>query len=576
MRRPMTDPADPTTESPALAAQAAAVGRDVVPGLAAGLALAGVALGTGSVLAVTGAALVVAAGLGAWELRRDRPRARLEARLREAVERLRAGEPFQPLESADLGRHAALAEPLNSAFETLGGTAQRVLSVVSEVHDLPTRMGGALQSVRDAADNQEAAVEETASLMADIDTSIRSVSERTATLSSSSDETASAVLEMGSAVEEVARNVGALHESVESSSSSIHEMGASIRQVADSAEHVGRIAEETAAAMTQMDRTVQEVGRHVGEATTLTEKVSTGAELGARAVDETIADIEAIRERTQAAKAGLGQLVERLREVVSLMGVIGEINDETNLLSLNAAIIAAQAGEQGKAFLVVANHVKLLAQRTSESTRDIDRLLTAVAKESDDAVVAMDAGIQAIEQGVRRSRHAGEALGEIRASAAQATHRAAEIARASEEQRRASSGVARSAHETSAQVRQITEAMTEQRKASEQMLQHSEAALERCRHVHRSTEEQRDTGRYITESVSGITDMIREIHEHIERHARSSASVSEAVKRLLENAQSGGDRIPEIQEMLVALAGSAEAVVEEMTRFESAAHRFRS
>ena len=63
------------------------------------------------------------------------------------------------------------------------------------------------------------------------------------------------------------------------------------------------------------------------------------------------------------AREVLEKLVERIGEIGQILNVIGEINDETNLLSLNAAIIAAQAGEQGKAFAVVANHVKTLAKR---------------------------------------------------------------------------------------------------------------------------------------------------------------------------------------------------------------------
>ena len=126
------------------------------------------------------------------------------------------------------------------------------------------------------------------------------------------------------------------------------------------------MAEESAAAMAQMDRAIQEVGEHVRGASELTEQVSQSAEDGSRAVAATIEGIAEIRApdaRVRRARSR-GSPSGSARSARSST-VIGGINDETNLLSLNAAIIAAQAGEQGKAFAVVANHVKTLAQRTA-------------------------------------------------------------------------------------------------------------------------------------------------------------------------------------------------------------------
>jgi len=543
-------------------------------GTALGGALTGsVALGifslSGSWLLSVAGLLAAAATLGAWSHRRARRSLALVDAIQSAVAGLSGGATIARLDDTHLGSFGTVARSFNQIFDVLSDVAKRVLERVQGVQYLPEQVTAIMTRIEASADAQEEAVEETASLLANINSSIRDINERVEQLQRSADESASSILEMGSSVDEVTRNVATLHESVELSTSSVHEMSASIRQVAESAEQVQHIAESTASSMTQMDRVVQEVTGHAQEAASLTQKVSEGAEIGARAVEDTICDIERIHERTTEARLGLEKLVGRISEIGGILGAIGEINDETNLLSLNAAIIAAQAGEQGKAFLVVANHVKTLAKRTAASTKDIEKLILDVQAESVSAVGAMKAGIEAIDTGVQRSRAAGEALAAIRSSAHEASSRVEGIAHATDEQARGSKLVAQAAQDTSSQVQQISAAMTEQNKVSEQMLKNAERALELCRHVHRSTEEQRETRRYITDSISSITEMIRQIRECTANHGKASESVSAAVTRLLENAHKAGQHVPEVNGILAQLRDTAREIVTELARFES-------
>jgi len=263
--------------------------------------------------------------------------------------------------------------------------------------------------------------------------------------------------------------------------------------------------------------------------------------------------------------------VERISEIGEILVAIGGINDETNLLSLNAAIIAAQAGEQGKAFAVVANHVKTLAQRTAVSTQQIERLIRSVQDESRNAMSAMETGMGAVETGVARSRRAGEALANIRQLAADANARVSEITRAAQEQGRNSVHVADAANRTSAMVQKISGAMAEQARASEQMLKTSEAALTVCRQVQRSTEDQRESGSFISESIAAIGEMMRSIQESMSQHQRASETVAEAVNRVLEVARKTGGRVPELVAIVEELRGDAEALDAEIGPFRDQA-----
>jgi methyl-accepting chemotaxis protein len=376
-------------------------------------------------------------------------------------------------------------------------------------------------------------------------------------------------MEMGSAIEQLQRNGNALQESIESSTASVHEMGASIRHVAESAETVEQVAEETAAAIVQMDRSIQEVGEHARGASELTEQVSHSASEGARAVGETIAGIAEIRDLTRDAKHALEGLARRIGEIGEIATVIGGISDETNLLSLNAAIIAAQAGEHGAAFAVVADQVKTLARRTTESTQQIERLIESVQGESANAVRAMAAGIDAVEQGVTRSRGAGEALALIRTSAGEASERVAEIARATDAQGRNSKHVAEAARRTSEQVQQISNAIAAQTQASDQILQNVDVAVEMCRQMSRATEEQNSSSRYIRSNVEAVTEMIRSIQRNTRSHEKASEQVAETFEVILDNARRSGAHLPEVMAAVGQLRDQAEAMRAEVARFES-------
>jgi methyl-accepting chemotaxis protein len=534
-----------------------------------GAAAAVLAARTGSPWAGVAVALVVALGAGGALLATlGRGLAPLEEALA-VLHRLGQGDVGARMDPARMGLLAPVGEQVNGIAESFAAILERLQHTAARLHQLPIRFGHGLAEIDQANEAQEGAVEETASLMADINASIKGINREVEALSNVTEEASSSILEMGSSIDEVARSAASLHQSVDSSTASIHQISASIRQVAESADSVEAMAEEAAAAITQMDRAIQQVSEHVREASQLTERVSQEAEDGSGAVAATIDGIETIRALTRDARDVLERLVQRIGEIGEILTVIGAINEETNLLSLNAAIIAAQAGEQGKAFAVVANHVKTLAQRTAGATQEIDRLIGAVQDESRNAVSAMGSGMDAVEAGVERSRRAGAALETIRTSAHQASSRVAEIARAATEQTRNSAHVAQAAQRTSEMVQQMSSALGEQRRAGENLLRNAEAALELCRQVHRSTEEQRQSSRFVRENIGSITEMIRAFQENTASHSRASDAVSSTAARILEVTHKTTASLPALAELVGELRVESEALTAELARLKS-------
>lgn len=137
---------------------------------------------------------------------------------------------------------------------------------------------------------------------------------------------------------------------------------------------------------------------------------------------------------------GLG---ERSREIGSVVQVIREIADQTNLLALNAAIEAARAGEQGRGFAVVADEVRKLAERTGTATVGISRMIDAIQNDTTTAVEGMRTSSTRVEQGVALTIQATEALMRISEGTRQTESRVNDIASATHEQSMVSNEIAK-------------------------------------------------------------------------------------------------------------------------------------
>lgn len=192
--------------------------------------------------------------------------------------------------------------------------------------------------------------------------------------------------------------------------------------------------EQVATAMNEMTATVQEVARNAVSAAEAAKSADNDAKSGHGVVNTTIGALNNLSVEFERATDVMRKLEQDSTSIGSVLAVIREIADQTNLLALNAAIEAARAGEQGRGFAVVADEVRTLASRTQESTREIEGIIDQLQSRSKEAVVVMDASRSSVNQCVSQAAQAGGALDTITTRVGVIDQMNAQIASAAEEQ----------------------------------------------------------------------------------------------------------------------------------------------
>ncbi|WP_330208225.1 MULTISPECIES: methyl-accepting chemotaxis protein [Pseudomonas] len=225
-------------------------------------------------------------------------------------------------------------------------------------------------------------------------------------ISESSQQLASAAEEMSSVMEQSTRGLQAQNDEIEQAATAVTQMSAAVDEVAGNA-----------VSSAEASKASDEDSKH-----------------GHYQISETISSIQNLVDEVLGASTKAEGLAVQAQDISKVLEVIRGIAGQTNLLALNAAIEAARAGEAGRGFAVVADEVRSLAQRTQDSTEEIEQMINGIQQGTQDTVGALNSSAEHAGQTLQRANSAGSALEKITAAISQISQRNLVIASAAEQQ----------------------------------------------------------------------------------------------------------------------------------------------
>ena len=220
----------------------------------------------------------------------------------------------------------------------------------------------------------------------------------------------------------------------------ISELLATSRQISESAQHVAHIAQKTAAAARTGDQTVEKTQEAIGS----------------------------IRAQVDVIVGHMLDLGKKSQQIGSVLDIINELAEQTNILSINATIEAAGAGEAGKRFAVVGDEIRKLADRVAGSTKEIRGLIEEIRSAVNTTVMATEGGSKAVDAGLRHFAEVTGALRQITGLVTTTTDAAREIELSTKQQttaveqvNAAITGTAQATRETEASSTQTLQTATQ-------------------------------------------------------------------------------------------------------------------
>ncbi|MBB1088501.1 methyl-accepting chemotaxis protein [Lysobacter sp. SG-8] len=195
--------------------------------------------------------------------------------------------------------------------------------------------------------------------------------------------------------------------------SSAQETQATAMHLAEAAEHQAQEINSASSRISEIADSINQVSRNSAESADVAQRSVQIATKGAGVVRQTIAGMDNIRDQIQETSKRIKRLGESSQEIGSIVELINDISEQTNILALNAAIQAASAGEAGRGFAVVADEVQRLAERASNATKRIETLVQTIQSDTNEAVSSMEQTTSEVVAGARLAEDAGTALGEI-------------------------------------------------------------------------------------------------------------------------------------------------------------------
>jgi methyl-accepting chemotaxis protein len=485
-----------------------------------------------------------------------------------AADRIAAGDLTASPPSVSADEVGRLAAQFRRMAQGLTGLVREVQTATENVSSGALEAGAIGDRVRRGALEQHAGVRSVQSAVDAMEGSVAQVARGLGGLSDYVSGTSRAVGEMAEAFEEVQRKAVELERAMAAALSEVEGLGTAGRDAEARLTALENLAARSGGTLAEVKASVTGLERAAGESEGTAAAVAEAADRAGVVMEGTVHGIETLRGAVADAHSRIAALGRRSDDIDQVVDFISEVAGRTNLLSLNASIIASQAGEHGKAFAVVADQIRDLAAQIARSTKSIGDIIHAVREDVEGTAALIDRGDALAVEGVQLAKNSVEALTEIRRSTARGRETAAGIRTAVQTHAQSTREVANLVEMVAEGSRAVASAVQLVGRSVGGVHSVSRGVTGMADRVARTLEEQAGLGRRQLENLTRLETMIQEITRAVENHNVATQKVKKALEALSQTAGHHESAVHGLAGVADQINSSAVALSERVNRFK--------
>ncbi len=460
-----------------------------------------------------------------------------------------------------------LGRSIDEMSSALRGTVGKVMETVTRVDQAAADISVIAKDVSsvtvDQLQESIQAMEAIGSITRNADGITTAADELTGTV----EESTSAALEIKAVAKGLNEHTVELSGKVTDSEAAIEQMMPRIQEVAGKTEQLTTVVRESMDSVGMLTQQISNIESNALETARLSTVVTEAAGKGRDRVEKTIDGMHAIASATEGVQEVIRALGTRIEDIGHIVDVIDDVADETNLLALNASIISAQAGEHGRAFAVVSDEIKDLADRVTSNTKEIASLIRDLQAESSNAIHVIEAGVSHVESGVALSIEAGATLQEITRSADASGKQVEAIVSSVHEHRGSARHAVDLMKRVGADAEEIQHASSEYAAGTAVVQGASASVGELTRQVEATTHEQERSTSHIAKNMEGVRLSVTSIQEALQAQLSSCHETECSLENLRERTSANEYATTCMTEAMKVLLDQSEALRTEVLKF---------
>ena len=490
--------------------------------------------------------------------------------LSKSIETVTSGDLTEKIEIKTEDELGTIAKGLDFLIEQLSNTIKKLKTISEDVFNAMNQLNAIFKNVMGVIDSQHSSIENVTLSVRNATDSQKQIAANTEKLLSLSSDNLSSLLETSATSQQIANGADNLNQNINNSYSTVTELAHSARSIASMSGEVSSAVEQASSSVEQVNATVREVEKIIKESARLsTHTTAIISEKGMHSINNAIQSMKMIKDFVNSLTGTIETLGRKSVDIEKILSVIKIVTEETSLLSLNAAILAAHAGEYGKGFSVVADEMRSLSEKTVLSTREIATIISTIQNEIKSAVEGTRETVKMVDEGSEVVLRTGNVLREILSASESTTEMAKNIESAAVEQTRGLELILNATEHIKRMIFDVSKASEEQDKSSNYLLNGISSIKEAMEITMKATDEQAKSASVITENIELANERTSEIAKASSEQETINKKIIDSMEEIMGKGKEMGNNVRETALFLTALYSKIESLKKEMERFRT-------